>query len=155
MHPPLLRLEPKKDVRSCIWIVAAAAGILGLTTGCTTAPTPNADFVISKQLVGLWRVEPQGASQSWVKSGEYVFRADGTFTCDTHAVGRGLNARIIVRGKWRVENSHLVQEVTKSSHPHFLASGLRTRDRIVSLRNSLLVTRTIEGTEWRMRKRAP
>ena len=135
--------------------VGAAICICGFIVGCAAPITPanNADAAMAKQLIGPWEHVHGNPKQSWLKSGEYVFKRDGTFTSVAHGVGNGLNLRIHVEGKWRIENGFLVEEVTKISHPQFAPVGLVTRDRIVALRDGSLSTRTPEGNEWRMRRK--
>lgn len=155
MHAPQ---EPRKSnigFRVVASAVVVSICFYAFVTGCTTVRTAanEQDAYLSRQLVGTWEHVAQNTSQSLIESGEFVFRPDGTFTSFAKGHRNGVAVRLDVEGKWRVANKVLIEEVTKTSLPNVIPMGQPTRDRVVSLQNGLLFTRSENGQEWQMRKR--
>jgi hypothetical protein len=105
-----------------------------LVISCTFAPQAKAleDRELAAKLVGTWMIRPDEYWPAWV-SGISIFRSNGTVVSSGSIKIAGRSLPIEVEGNWRVVKGVLVEEVTKSSVPDFLAVGHISRDAIVAV----------------------
>jgi hypothetical protein len=110
------------------------------------------DAEIRTKLVGDWMV-PVSEFTDVAASGEIAFKADGTFTSTGIFMIAEVPVQLAVEGKWKVQDGVLVEEVTKTSHPHVAPVGLTTRDTLLEVTDKEYRFRSEDGREGvRVRK---
>ena len=97
----------------------------------------------ASKLVGTWVVPPKQS----LKSAKVTFRADGTFKGFVVLSIGGRDVTVRDEGKWKIENSMLITEITKCDQPEMFPVGTVTRDTIVSVTDTQYRVRTKDGVE--------
>lgn len=112
--------------------------ILLTITACTLHGIPLEDSKVRAILVGSWVIP----HDQIMKTGDFNFKSDGTFTSYGILVIKDQEVRVEVEGKWKVEEGVLIEEITKSSHQRIVPIGLITRDTLLEVTNTQYRYRT-------------
>ena len=109
---------------------------------------PPSDAEASKLLAGEW-VMPPDRLNAVVKGASFQFKEDGIFTSKGLLLLREEKVQIEFDGKWSIKDGVLTEEITHTSHPAIIPSGLVTRDTIISITDKEYKIRTAKGQEER------
>lgn len=102
------------------------------------------DTEVAKLLVGSWDCRGESAA---AKECSFTFRADGTFSSRGVFHVGSRESRIEAEGKWKVEDSVLVEKLTTSSDPTTVPVGLITRDTVLSITKKEFRFKNEQGKE--------
>ena len=132
--------------RMAVAAFGAVTAAFAIFVGANARADLPSDAEFTSKLVGSW-VVPVRELNATVRSGQIQFKSDGTFTSlGLYNLGN-VQMEVNAEGKWKVENGVLIEEVTKSSHPHSVAVGLITRDTLLEVTDKEYRFRSENGPE--------
>ena len=128
-------------VLGSIFLALIVLGGIGIAI---VQPLPDSKAIAT--IVGTWIVPSEQYTEVF-RGDEFTFKPNRTFTSYAIFKIEDQEVRVEVEGKWRVEESVLIEEITKSSRKDIVPVGLITRDTLLEVTKNEYRYRSEDGQE--------
>lgn len=127
-------------------LLTGALGLFFIYPSIAEPPVLPEGAALHKLVVSVWKFKID--SKLIKGSGVTEYKADGTMTSKGTLEMLGEKMALDVEGKWRIDGTKLIWEVTKTNDPEMFAVGEKSTEQILSINAKTMRYRDKDGLTW-------